>query len=98
MSSSVVIGTEKADSDQQIFRKELWLPGPQPAADLVQLSTIRALKLAQSSPDGRWIAYLRTQKVADAIDADTDDSAESTGGGKGKNEAEVEVRTKVKVR
>ncbi|HEY6302126.1 MAG TPA: prolyl oligopeptidase family serine peptidase [Terriglobales bacterium] len=84
--SSVVIGTEKADWDQQIFRKELWLYRTAAGGgSLVQLTQSRHDSSPQWSPDGRWIAFLSERKVADAINADADDGAESAGGDKGKN-------------
>ena len=83
--SSVVIGTEKADWDQQIFRKELWLYRTAAGGSLVQLTQSRHDSSPQWSPDGRWIAFLSERKVADAIEADADDGAESAGGEKGKD-------------
>src|SRR5271155_3054945 len=57
--SSVVIGTEIADWDQQIFRKELWLYRiAAGGGSLAQLTQAGRASSPQWSPDGRWIAFL----------------------------------------
>src|SRR5271156_2216105 len=49
--NSVVIGTEKADWDQQIFRKELWLYRiAANGGKLVQLTQARRARSAHCSP------------------------------------------------
>ncbi len=73
--NSVVIEGEKADWDQQIFRKELWLYRTA-AGSLVQLTQSGHDSLPQWSPDGQWIAFLSERKVADAKDGDAADSKE----------------------
>jgi len=68
-SNSVVIGTEKADWDQQIFRKELWLYRTT-SGSLTQLTQSGHDRSPQWSPDGQWIAFLSERKVADGKNAD----------------------------
>ncbi len=69
--SSVVIGIEKADWDQQINRKELWLYRiAASGGSLVQLTHAGRDGSPQWSPDGRWIAFLSERKVAAAQAAD----------------------------
>jgi len=70
--NSVVIGTEKADWDQQIFRKELWLYRSA-GGSLTQLTQSGHDSSPQWSPDGQWIAFLSERKVADAKDPGTGD-------------------------
>src|SRR6266852_5813466 len=72
--NSVVIGTEKADWDQQIFRKELWLYRTAPGGgSLVQLTQSGHDNSPQWSPDGQWIAFLSERKGAGAKDGDAGD-------------------------
>jgi acylaminoacyl-peptidase len=72
--NSVVVATERADWEQQIFRKELWLyriaAGDPSSASLVQLTQSGHDSSAQWSPDGEWIAFLSERKSGDAKDAD----------------------------
>jgi dipeptidyl aminopeptidase/acylaminoacyl peptidase len=78
--SSVVIETERADWDQQIFREELWLyriAGGSGA--LVQLTQSGRDSGPQWSPDGQWIAFFSERKVAGGKDAE----------GEGKEEGKV---------
>ncbi len=70
--NSVVIATEKADWDQQIFRKELWLYRAA-GGSLTQLTQSGHDSAPQWSPDGQWIAFVSERKVADAKDADAGD-------------------------
>jgi len=71
--SSIVIEIEKADWDQQINRKELWLYRiAAHGGSLVQLTQAGRDSSPQWSPDGRWIAFLSERKVAAADDADED--------------------------
>ena len=70
--NSVVIATEKADWDQQIFRKELWLYRTA-GGSLTQLTQSGHDSAPQWSPDGQWIAFLSERKVADAKDGDAGD-------------------------
>src|SRR5260221_399785 len=70
--NSVVIGTEKADWDQQIFRKELWLYRTA-GGSLVRLTQSGHDSSPQWSPDGQWIAFLSERKIADAKNRDAGD-------------------------
>ena len=75
--NSVVIGTEKADWEQQIFRKELWLYRiAAGGGSLTQLTQSGHDSSPQWSPDAQWIAFLSERKVADAKDEDARDSKE----------------------
>jgi dipeptidyl aminopeptidase/acylaminoacyl peptidase len=69
--NSVLIATERADWEQQIFRNELWLYRISTGAatntsdssgGLVQLTQSGHDKDAQWSPDGKWIAFLSERK------------------------------------
>jgi Tol biopolymer transport system component len=58
-----VIGTERADWDKQIFRKDLWLY--RQAGDngsLIGLTQSGHDTSPKWSPDGRWIAFLSDRK------------------------------------
>src|SRR5580692_6531430 len=76
--NSVVIGTERADWDQKIFRTDLWLyrddakagspNGPAP----IQLTQSGHDSDPKWSPDGRWIAFLSERKTSSAKDSDSD--------------------------
>jgi len=59
--NSVVIGTERADWDQSIFRKDLWLYA---GGNLTQLTRSGHDSKPEWSPDGRWIAFLSDRKGA----------------------------------
>jgi dipeptidyl aminopeptidase/acylaminoacyl peptidase len=67
--NSVVIATERADWDQQIFRKELWLYRAA-SGSLTQLTQSGHDSSPQWSPDGQWIAFLSERKGGGAKDAD----------------------------
>ena len=72
--NAVVIATERADWEQQIFRKELWLY--RIAGDggrLVQLTQSGHDGSPRWSPDGLWIAFLSERKTANGKDADAGD-------------------------
>lgn len=73
---SMVIGTDRADWDKNIFRDDLWLyrdngPGGESLTQLTQSGHDSA---PQWSPDGRWIAFLSERK-----DTPSDDSGEGSG-------------------
>src|SRR6202049_2445089 len=70
--NSVVIETERADWEQQTFRKELWLYRTANGS-LTQLTQSGHDSTPQWSPDGQWIAFLSERKVAVAKDADAGD-------------------------
>src|SRR5271154_6942461 len=60
--NSVVIGTERADWDQQIFRSDLWLYRND-SRSLIQLTQSGHDSEPRWSPDGRWIAFLSERKT-----------------------------------
>ncbi len=86
--NSVVIATEKADWEQQIFRKELWLYRTANAS-LTQLTQSGHDTAPQWSPDGQWVAFLSERKVAEGKDADTEEGKGKDGKGKDGKEKEV---------
>jgi dipeptidyl aminopeptidase/acylaminoacyl peptidase len=70
---SVVIGTERADWDQQIFRTDLWLYRDDGnGGSLIQLTQSGHDVDPQWSPDGRWIAFRSERKPAPEKDSDSD--------------------------
>jgi dipeptidyl aminopeptidase/acylaminoacyl peptidase len=69
--NNVVIGTERADWDQQIFRKDLWLYRVE-SNSLIQLTQSGHDTEPKWSPDGRWIAFLSERKPSSEKDADDD--------------------------
>ncbi len=82
--NSVVIATERADWEQQIFRKELWLYRAA-AGSLTQLTQSGHDSSPQWSPDGQWIAFLSERKAGEAKDADAGDSKRRDGNDKDKD-------------
>ncbi|MGC2248625.1 MAG: S9 family peptidase [Terriglobales bacterium] len=94
--NSILIATERADWEQQIFRHELWLyrisgaagtNTPDRSGALVQLTQSGYDKDAQWSPDGKWIAFLSERKGASGKgdgsgEEDSDDD-------KGKEDAQI---------
>lgn len=74
---SVVVATERADWEQQIFRKDLWLyriAGQ--GGSLVQLTQSGHDSHPRWSPDGQWIAFLSERKPASGKDGDAGDDKE----------------------
>jgi dipeptidyl aminopeptidase/acylaminoacyl peptidase len=73
--NAIVVGTERADWDQQTFRKDLWLYriASASAGTLTQLTQSGHDSSPQWSPNGQWIAFLSGRKSGDAKDADDDD-------------------------
>jgi dipeptidyl aminopeptidase/acylaminoacyl peptidase len=71
---SVVIGTERPDWDQQIFRTDLWLyrDDGKGGGSLIQLTQSGHDVDPQWSPDGRWIAFRSERKPAPVKDSDSD--------------------------
>ncbi len=67
--NSVVIETERADWEQQIFRKDLW-QYRMGDGSLVQLTQSGHDGGPQWSPDGRWIAFFSDRKSVEAKGAD----------------------------
>src|ERR1700736_1544306 len=75
--NSVVIGTERADWDQQIYRGDLWLyRDDAKGGSLIQLTQSGHDSSPKWSPDGRWIAFLSDRKT-DKEASDSDDSDKS---------------------
>jgi dipeptidyl aminopeptidase/acylaminoacyl peptidase len=73
--SSVVIETERADWDQQIFRRDLWLyRDDAKSGSLIQLTQSGHDSEPKWSPDGKWIAFVSERKSASgkSDDADSD--------------------------
>ena len=85
---SVLIATERADWEQQIFRRELWLyriSGEGNSGTLIQLTQSGRDKDAEWSPDGKWIAFLSERKGAHG----KGDAADNDDGDKDKDEAQL---------
>jgi len=77
--NSVVIVTERADWDQQIFRTDLWLyQDDAKGGSLIQLTQSGHDSEPKWSPDGRWIAFLSERKngAGKSDDADSDSDKE----------------------
>jgi len=79
--SSVVIGAERADWDQQIFRSDLWLyhndgQAGSGVGNLIQLTQSGHDSEPKWSPDGRWIAFLSERKTS-TEKGDSDSDADS---------------------
>src|SRR5579862_9866876 len=80
---SVVIVTERADWDQQIFRKDLWLYHDDgKSGSLIQLTQSGHDSEPKWSPDGKWIAFLSERKLQTSSD-DSDSDSESDSDSKG---------------
>src|SRR3954470_11107308 len=58
---SVLIGTSRADWEQETFRRDLWLW--REGGTLVQLTRSGHDSDADWSPDGKWIAFISDRKV-----------------------------------
>ena len=81
--NSVVIATERADWDQQIFRHDLWLYRDDAhGGSLIQLTQSGHDTGPKWSPDGRWIAFLSDRKMSSEKDSDSDDDKSKDKGDK----------------
>jgi len=79
--TSVVIGTERADWDQQIFRSDLWLYRDDgKGGSLIQLTQSGHDTDPKWSPDGHWIAFLSERKSSSAKDSDSSDDKDDAKG------------------
>jgi dipeptidyl aminopeptidase/acylaminoacyl peptidase len=74
--NSVVIGSERADWDQQSFREDLWLYRDDGKGTLVQLTQSGHDTEAKYSPDGRWIAFLSGRSSSAEKDSDSKQESE----------------------
>jgi Tol biopolymer transport system component len=89
---SIIIETERADWEQQIYRKELWLYRIA-SGTLIQLTQSARDTSPQWSPDGQWIAFLSERK-ADTKDEDAGDAKQGSAKQKGKNEDNKDKKDK----
>ena len=73
--NSIVITSERADWDQNIFRKDLWLyrADGRGAGTLAQLTQSGYDRDPRWSPDGKWIAFLSERRAPGAKKADSGD-------------------------
>src|SRR6266851_3304398 len=82
--TSVVIETERADWDQKIFRKDLWLYRDDAnGGSLIQLTQSGHDTEPKWSPDGRWIAFLSERKPASEKNSDSSDEKKKAKDDKG---------------
>ena len=71
--NSVVIVTDRADWDQQIFRTDLWLyQDDGKRGSLIQLTQSGHDSEPKWSPDGKWIAFLSERKSSSGKGDDSD--------------------------
>ena len=75
--NSVVIVTDRADWDQQIFRHDLWLYRDASGGSLIQLTQSGHDSAPKWSPDGKWIAFLSARKPAAGKSDDSDSDSDS---------------------
>ncbi|HEX4783976.1 MAG TPA: hypothetical protein VH350_06510, partial [Candidatus Sulfotelmatobacter sp.] len=78
---SVIIVTDRADWDQKIFRKDLWLYHDDgKTGSLIQLTQSGHDSEPKWSPDGKWIAFLSERKLqTSSEDSGSDSDADSKG-------------------
>ena len=74
--NSVVIATDRADWDQQIFRTDLWLYRDD-GKTLIQLTQSGHDSDPKWSPDGKWIGFLSERKPASGKSDDSDADSDS---------------------
>jgi dipeptidyl aminopeptidase/acylaminoacyl peptidase len=76
--NSVVIATERADWDQQIFRNDLWLfRDDAKGGSLIPLTQSGHDSEPRWSPDGKWIAFLSERKTGAGKSDDSDSDSSS---------------------
>src|SRR5215467_15436297 len=71
--NAVVIVTDRADWDQQIFRTDLWLYRDANGGSLIQLTQSGHDSEPKWSPDGKWIAFLSERKTSSGKSDEADD-------------------------
>jgi dipeptidyl aminopeptidase/acylaminoacyl peptidase len=71
---SVVIAAERADWDQNIFRRDLWLYRDDGSGSFVQLTQSGHDSDPEWSPDGHWIAFLSERTSSTGKEGDSGDS------------------------
>jgi dipeptidyl aminopeptidase/acylaminoacyl peptidase len=77
--ASVVIATERADWDQQIFRSDLWLyRDDAKGGSLIPLTQSGHDSEPKWSPDGKWIAFLSERKTGAGKSDDSDSDSDSS--------------------
>ena len=85
--TAVVIETERADWDQKIFRKDLWLYRDDgKSGSPIQLTQSGHDTEPKWSPDGHWIAFLSERKPASEKDSDEDKGKKDKGRKKDKSD------------
>jgi dipeptidyl aminopeptidase/acylaminoacyl peptidase len=78
--NSVVIATQRADWDQQIFRTDLWLYRDGAGnGSLIQLTQSGHDLDPKWSPDGRWIAFLSERKSSSEKESDSAENKDDKG-------------------
>ncbi len=79
--NSVVVATERADWDQQIFRNDLWLYRENGSDHtLTALAQSGHDTAPKWSADGRWIAFLSDRKTPSDDSGDSDDDSKNKEG------------------
>jgi len=75
--NSIVIATDRADWDRQIFQTDLWLYRDHPqGGTLLRLTQSGHESSPRWSPDSRWIAFLSERRAPAGKGRDSDDSKE----------------------
>jgi dipeptidyl aminopeptidase/acylaminoacyl peptidase len=78
--NSVVIATERADWDREIYRTDLWLYRDDGhGASLTQLTQSGHDSVPRWSPDGRWIAFLSEREPPSGKGREGDDDGKDAG-------------------